>query len=187
MQVFSSLLVVLFCFFCQAYAALQLQSGSTDGSYWYDDKEAGTHPSADQLRKISEDKYHEMDRLAHGKGITAPSTIAALWCPNKGVVVASSIMGSPGKQSEATKFLNECSNRYHGNCAEMNAIAMATQYGWPLKGGVIAVYGYDKHSKSYKHLSPCRNKDGKDGCEGKVPANGIRPITKRDVAVEFTA
>ncbi len=180
--------LVAFAFLaCNAMAALRVQH-SSDNSQWWEEETSGGHPSPNQLRSLSESKFGEMTREAAHEGLARPSTMAALWVSGHGTILASSIIGQGAKQSQNTQALNVCSTRYHGNCAEMNAIALAQHLGWNLQGASIAVFGYDKHTDTNHHFSPCADANGRDGCGGVLVHYDIHAITKRALAaIEFMA
>lgn len=171
--------------------ALVEMAQEADGSYaWEGFKALSKKPSKSSLKSLTEDAFDEMESECKQMKYARPSTMAGFYIKDQGVIFASSIKGIDS-QSQKTTDLNECSTRYNGNCAEMNAISLAKYKKFSVENGMVAVFGVKtkaegKNKEKLAFLDPCGSKNGKSGCGDKIPSS-VEKVKRDVIAVEFTA
>jgi len=204
----SSLLVALVTFL-QFLAPGVLAAGPThqedvNGGYWYEEVDSTTVQTmqAGTIKNSAKQEYEGMVAQAKKDKVAAvPPVYTVLFIPNKAVIGASSIHAPAGHQSTQTcNIIQNANHRYYGNCAEMNAIAIAVNRGWATvsasgaislpAGSSISAYGIKDKNGGVGWLKPCDAKDGYPGCSNHIPST-VKVVT-RDVdetlkAVEFVA
>lgn len=147
------------------------------GGWWFqeiDASAAATMSDAD-VQAAAKNGYLKAKAKAPAvkpSGVKAPPIVVALFLPNKGVVLASSIKTGAPAQSTQTCATITWQHRNYANCGEPNALSITVQEGWITSsansaipaGAKMAIYG--KPGKTEGFQKPCADGHERgDGCE----------------------
>lgn len=134
-----------------------------------------------------------------------PAVYSIFFIPGHGMIGASKIWTKQRKtQSEQTcSIVQEANHRYYGNCAEMNAAALAVKKKWATTytdsegqtkiklpaGSAISAYGIvDRKTQRTGWLHPCSYdaEEGFPGCEDHLELDKVKIFTRDLESAEHT-
>lgn len=155
---------------------LQYGNDNNGNGYWWqeiEDTSVETVTAASMKAEAKAD-YEAMVKAAKAKDVPTtqiPAVYAVFFVPGHGKIGASTIWTrQPMTQSEQTcKVVQDANHRYFGNCAEMNAGAIAVNIQWATMGqengknkiklpagSSISAYGIiDKKTQATGWMHPC--------------------------------